>query len=294
MFSVTNQVRIGVGCDPEFFVFDKTLKKVVSAHDLVPGTKTAPYKLLKGAVQADGCAVEYNIDPAYTAKEFVDNNHKVLSQIRDMIPRNYELLYRPSVIFDEEYFKEVPEKPKELGCDPDFSAANGLQNPPPRPSSLMPTMRTGAGHIHVSWTQGKSPFDPSHRWDCQTVVKALAHTYSYIMPLWDKDTRRRNLYGSMYSMRYKSYGVEWRSPSNAWLNHPELWPWLFNGVTAIVKNIHDGNLSQHLISGRSELIWPDYHNVPTSDADTHRKNWAKKISEVVKGFPEIPEIKTDG
>jgi hypothetical protein len=52
-----------IGADPEFFLRDKATGKFVSAHGLIPGTKRQPMKVDKGAVQVDGMALEFNIDP---------------------------------------------------------------------------------------------------------------------------------------------------------------------------------------------------------------------------------------
>ncbi len=56
------------GCDPEVFLM--VGDKYVSAHGLFPGTKAEPFKVEKGAVQVDGLALEFNIDPAKTPEEF--------------------------------------------------------------------------------------------------------------------------------------------------------------------------------------------------------------------------------
>ena len=54
--------QILVGCDPEVFVAKGG--KFISAHGMIPGTKKAPHKVERGAVQVDGMALEFNIDPA--------------------------------------------------------------------------------------------------------------------------------------------------------------------------------------------------------------------------------------
>ena len=62
---------ITIGCDPEFFV--KENNKFVNAHGLIEGTKDFPQLVNKGAVQVDGMALEFNINPAKNSKEFVSN-----------------------------------------------------------------------------------------------------------------------------------------------------------------------------------------------------------------------------
>jgi len=54
--------QILVGCDPEYFVKKNGIFQ--SAHGLIMGDKKNPQKVRNGAVQVDGMAVEFNIDPA--------------------------------------------------------------------------------------------------------------------------------------------------------------------------------------------------------------------------------------
>jgi hypothetical protein len=61
-----------IGADPELFVFTRS-GKPVSAHDLIPGTKYEPHEVGNGAVQVDGVAAEFNIDPAANEDEFFFN-----------------------------------------------------------------------------------------------------------------------------------------------------------------------------------------------------------------------------
>ena len=53
---------ITVGADPELFV--KKGRSFQSAYGMIPGTKQKPKKVIKGAVQVDGMALEFNIDRA--------------------------------------------------------------------------------------------------------------------------------------------------------------------------------------------------------------------------------------
>ena len=238
---------ITVGCDPEFFLYDTQNNMFVSAHDKVPGTKNAPYKLDCGAVQADGTAVEFNTDPASSPVEFVDNIGAVLRQIREMIPKRYNFYYTPVVIYEKEYFKyDIPASAKELGCDPDYNiyrddtqSFDG-SNINPRPVPTIKEMRTGAGHLHVGWGNNIDILSKDHQYDCYTLVKGLDRTIGLRTNHWDNDRLRQNLYGRLGTYRPKPYGVEYRTPSNAWLNYPELWPILFRSINTTFNAIQDG------------------------------------------------------
>jgi len=225
-----------VGADPEFFL--KRGDVNVSAHDIVPGSKREPFPLSVGGVQADGTAVEFTIEPAISGADFAANIRRTLEDVRKLVPADLAFDISPSIVYPEAYFKELPEFSKELGCEADYNAANGEVNPRPDNST---TLRTGAGHLHLGWTEGADPLSRSHMWDCRYIVKAIDSVASLTEKLWDKDTRRRELYGNYGAFRPKSYGVEYRVLSNAWLKYPKLWPWLFDMVKYVVDRTEEGS-----------------------------------------------------
>ena len=111
--------NILIGCDPELFVVDAKKDTPRSAFGLVPGTKASPFKVPKGAIQVDGMALEFNIDPAKTEDEFVENIQTVLQTLREKVPSKYKFLIEPSVNFNGNHMKAQPEEAKELGCECD-------------------------------------------------------------------------------------------------------------------------------------------------------------------------------
>jgi hypothetical protein len=58
---------------------------------------------------------------------------------------------------------------------------------------------------------------------------------------YDKDTRRRGMYGNGGCFRPKSYGCEYRTLSNAWLNSRVTIEWVFNAVQAGMKRLMAGD-----------------------------------------------------
>ncbi|CAN5950618.1 unnamed protein product [Sphagnum jensenii] len=127
-------VKILLGADPELFMKNPNDGSFVSAHGLVPGTKHKPFKVPFGAVQIDGTALEFNIDPAGTVDEFVHNIQTVKQTISSYVP-GYNVVAEPVALYDKEYFDwEVPGTAKELGCDPDYNAWTLDINPRPDPA----------------------------------------------------------------------------------------------------------------------------------------------------------------
>ena len=203
------------GCDPELFVLNPD-GKLVSAHDLLPGTKEDPYKVPFGAIQVDGTAAEFNIDPVETYEDWERNITSVLKTLLEMLPKKYKLSIVPSVVFDKDEWKRIPDSAKELGCMPDFNAWTGDVNPSPRPAQE--GLRTASGHLHIGWTEGVDlSVDIQHIGHCNDLVKQLDWYLGYWSLQPDPDSTRRTLYGQAGACRYKSYGVEYRVLSNFWL-----------------------------------------------------------------------------
>lgn len=201
-----------IGADPELFL--QKDGQFVTAHDMVPGTKEEPYRVKRGAVQVDGMALEFNIDPTTSLQGFKLNINTVLQELRNMVSPEYEFALCASADFEAEYMKGLPKEALELGCDPDFNAYTGEVNPIPDASRLM---RTAAGHIHVGWTTDQDVTDHGHISICREMAREMdAHAGLYSV-VYDRDKRRREMYGKAGAFRPKSYGMEYRVLSNFWL-----------------------------------------------------------------------------
>jgi hypothetical protein len=221
-----------IGCDPEFFL--KHRNKHISAHGLVPGTKKAPHRVAHGAVQLDGMAAEFNIDPVDNAKAFNDNIDAVLGALRKIVPGDFDFDYTPLAQFGADYIAAQPEECRILGCDPDYNAYTGKVNPVPNAKQ---PFRTASGHIHVSWKKvGDAkwadqidPLEPTHFEACKQLVKTLDAYVGIPCAILEgledggkPAAERRKLYGQAGAFRPKSYGggwhgVEYRTPSARWL-----------------------------------------------------------------------------
>ena len=221
-------LEVSIGCDPELFVYDNQHKHFVSGHDFVPGTKQMPRQIEGGAIQADGVAAEFNIEPATSEDEFSTRIIEVVNSLDVMVftyNPEYVLKAVPTAEFSKKYFKSLPQEATILGCEPDFCAYTGKKSPKPQGKNLL--FRTGAGHVHCGWTFGEDIFDEGHLKDCMFVVKTMDAVLYASSFLWDNDNRRRQLYGKMGTFRPKPYGVEYRPLSNVWVRDPDLHKWIF-------------------------------------------------------------------
>lgn len=247
-----------LGSDPEFFLREKATGKYVGAPGFVPGTKKEPHPLPNGgSVQVDGLAIEFNTPPAETRNQFADHVNSCLNDIRKMVDSKYEFVFLPYVVFDKIHYDAMPDSSKELGCDPDYNANTGHLNPIPKADG---TFRTASGHLHIGW--GKDMDGPQHFDDCRLVIRNVNswfHNSWFYLP-WsgsklfaDLENKRRNLYGKQYAFRPKSYGVEYRTPSNAWLTtSDDMKKFLFDNVEYIFKSMLDGKTSTY----PSHLTYP--------------------------------------
>lgn len=232
-----NTFRVKVGADPELFIFRDD--RPISAHDLLPGTKAKPFPVPGGAIQVDGTAAEFNIDPAETFDEFNDNIESVLSHLNSMLPVGAALLAIPVVVWDEDYFSRLPYAATELGCMPDFNAWTGRRNPKPRLKEF-PTLRTAAGHIHVGFTEGASIQDPTHIRECQRMMQLMDwHVGAWSCEV-DLDKTRRMLYGKAGACRYKTYGAEYRTLSNFWVLDESLRRQVWDRTMAACNDFYEG------------------------------------------------------
>ena len=262
-----------MGADPELFMRATTQGKPwVSAFNLVPGTKKKPHPVEGGAVQHDGMAAEYNINPASTAAEFVAVNKQVLIELSKLVPE-YELVNRPSVTFSDKVWEGVVDEERELGCEPDLNAYTMEENKPPTPEVKY---RTGSGHIHIGWTEGMDINDPGHREACSMLVKELDIYIGMIMAWLDSSEPaklRKTLYGKAGAMRVKPYGVEYRTPSNAWVGNDVLTEWIFSNAKLAFDNLMSGKSltkkvrpSEYINSNKADIFNVPYlaktNNIP--------------------------------
>jgi hypothetical protein len=231
--------KLLIGADPEFFVRRKA--HYVSGHIFKCGTKRRPLETPHGHVQVDGIALEVNVKPSGSREEFITNVRDVMGDVTAVM-RNHapdaRLVAKPSIFFGTSKLSALPMENFILGCDPDYNAWDN-NRPMERPNPEVP-FRTGAGHIHIGWTQNENPRNYNHMLECARIVRQLDYYLGVPSLLWDKDTRRRTLYGRAGAFRPKSYGVEYRVLSNAWVTTDKLIGWVFDRAVAAVTDVWAG------------------------------------------------------
>lgn len=233
-----NKPSITIGADPELFLYNTRVLKFESVHLYLKGyNKWHTLAVPRGAIQADGVAAEFNIEPAKDRKEWM----KSLSHVQRLLGRyianqnpDIQLVAAPTVYFDPEYFSKLPANVRELGCNPDYNAYTGLANRKPETDK---PMRTGSGHVHVGWLdyELENPMAEEHFADCCKLTEKLDWLLYNSSLVWDKNHERRELYGQPGAFRPKKYGLEYRVLSNTWLNNPQTKMFVYDATKAITS-----------------------------------------------------------
>ena len=265
-----------VGADPELFVIQDN--QIISAHNLIPGEKHAPYPVTGGAIQVDGVAAEFNVNPADNVEDFQTNMRTtliaLLSKVRETQP-GATLLATPTATFPLKYFMSLPASARKLGCSPDYNAYTGEHNRPPNTTE---PFRTGAGHVHLGWGRNLKTGSPAHIEVCCAVTKQMDASLYLLSALWDGDTKRRTLYGARGAFRPKNYGVEYRSLSNAWVADPDLHAYIFNMTKGVHKLLTQGQELWKFPFATNLLKRVDHGPIPRGTlvgfAKTLQRSWA--------------------
>jgi hypothetical protein len=227
--------QLSIGADPEIFVGFNN--KFISAHGMVEGTKEQPFKIKDGAVQVDGMALEFNIEPVHNVEDFHKNISSVTEQLKGMIG-DKEFLKTCSVFFDEQFLKDVPPQNLELGCMPDYNAYTLGPNEQPDNKTMM---RTAGGHIHLGDFEIEEQQSYEHYDLAATLARAMDKYVGVYSLLWDKDDNRRSLYGQAGAFRPKSYGAEYRTLSNMWIFSKDITSFIYRQTEMAVEAVLSGD-----------------------------------------------------
>lgn len=226
--------NILVGADPELFLVEAQSGELRSAIGRIGGNKWEPrYIDDKGsAVQEDNVAVEFNIPPAATKKQFVKHIGRLLNYLADYVEdQNLLLSIVPAAIFPTSELN--CQAALEFGCDPDFDVWRKVENSKPHLEGDLANLRSCGGHVHVSWD------NPSTE-NQEDVVRAMDIFVGCPSILYDGDTLRRKLYGKAGAFRFKDYGIEYRTLSNFWLREPTLVEWVYDQTMKGLDYLNSG------------------------------------------------------
>jgi hypothetical protein len=219
-----SNVSMRLGADPETFLED-TNGKPISAIGYIRADKWSPLQIPdmeKGfTLQEDNVSLEYGIPPASTAEEFVHHIQAVMERSKEWVP-GLTFSKLSCIVFPEDQMQHP--LAHVFGCEPDWCAWTGNTNPKPVPPH--PFLRSAGGHIHVETQEDK-----------HQVVKGMDLFLGIPSVLMDEGEMRKQLYGKAGALRYKDYGVEYRTLSNFWIFKEELIKWVWRNTARALENV---------------------------------------------------------
>lgn len=251
-------MNLKLGCDPEIFLQDID-GKLRASCGLIGGTKEAPMPLdalgLGYAVQEDNVAIEFNIPPAESAKQFQESIARTLEFLTNSIDGMYglKLVNMSAASFPKDQLEHPAARV--FGCDPDFNAWTGRRNPKPKAEDE--TLRSCGGHVHVGG------YDKS-KLDTRQIIKTMDAYLGVPSVLMDKGEMRKQLYGKRGAYRDKPYGCEYRTLSNFWIFDPALVDWVFR------------NTQRSVMAVDSQFVVDEYGDAILDAIDNNNKeaaNW---------------------
>lgn len=226
---------ITIGTDAEVFLRDKEKNEIISAEGLIKGSKYQPFKFDKAnkwfSTQLDNVLAEFTIPPAKTASEFIRGINKSIGYIKNTLPKSIEPVIQASANLNEKYL--MTKQAMMFGCDPDFNAYSGGINV--KPFCEDHTLRSCGAHVHLGYEGIERKFKKNiydYEVDEQraNIVKTLDLFISIPLVIMEPDSERKRLYGKAGAFRPKPYGLEYRTPSNWYLNDVKSIRWLFKST----------------------------------------------------------------
>lgn len=194
--------KVTIGADPELFIINEKTKKVVSSVGKIPGEKGNPYvadDMPTGfGLETDNILAEFNIPPVSDEGSFI-NNIEYMKQYIDKFVKNinpdYGILCAASKTVDKSQLQSP--QAQLFGCDVDYNAYT--ESPNPKPEGSKTNLRSAGFHIHVG-------YDNPNIDSSLLIVKYLDMYLGVPSVIYDKDKRRRSLYGKAGCFRLTSYG----------------------------------------------------------------------------------------
>lgn len=226
-----NYNNIKIGTDFETFIVDvSNNNKPISAIGICGGSKDEPLSIGNSCFRhEDNVAFEFGMPPCTDFESFKNYIEYCLekgNQILYEVNPNYTLSLNSSAHFDNEQLDSP--KAKEFGCDP---ALNCYTEEFISNSDLDPeySLRSFGFHIHLGWEGIENSAD---------LVFQIGKLFDYYLGIpslvLDPDLERRQLYGKAGEIRWKEYGLEYRSLGSGMLNHLEF---VWNNTQKLIETL---------------------------------------------------------
>lgn len=202
-----------IATDAELFVRDSKTGIITSVAGVLGADKYNKRHIADDVrIQEDNVLFEFDINPHTSKESFVNNVVKAMKQSGEILGgMGLEYTDCCSHIYSPEELSSFHKDAFVFGCDPDFNALTGEINP--KPTATNAGLRTAGAHVHIGFTD-----DVEVSMMNQQIAGVLCDYFMGLPSIiLDPDTRRRELYGKAGSVRFKPYGIEYRTLSNFWL-----------------------------------------------------------------------------
>lgn len=268
-----------LGMDPEFFFFDNK-RRVVESHMVLGGNKL---KVSSGDVDSDGVQAELHIKSDYitSCRANLSNYiQTIMKRLSDHLRRmeGIQVGVVNSVLIPPGQFSKMLPESKRLGCLPSYNIYGfkplGVDGEKYR-------RRSGGGHIHISLTNAARRVRDGHGKPTEhaiELVKLLDFIVGNTCVLVDRDPAnalRRRVYGRAGEFRLPRWGLEYRTLSNFWLKHYQLFSMAFglvklaHGVwlsdqrirTALFERIDMSRIEKAINRNDVDLAWQNFEDL---------------------------------
>ena len=169
----------------------------------------------------------------------------------------------------------TPDKAKEIGCDPEMFYPYWIDR-----LQVKEKARGAGAHIHFGWTKDKQKGDLTHEWDCRHLAEYCAAWWAMFCHKIDPNHSLRirdTGYGRLGSYRIKPYGMEYRSPSSAWLGRPDIHEWMFVFFSKVFKFAQNMEKPCRVFGHANDRVF-------------HRGEWLDSADYVHRNWPEVPRL----
>ena len=225
-----------VGSDPEMFIVNKETGEVVSSIGLIPGEKGKPWvdkAWPEGfGLEIDNVLAEFNIPPVSTKEDFIKNMNFMKEYIREFVKRvdpKLDILCAASKIVPEDQLNHPIAKL--FGCSVDYNAYT--ENPNPKPKGELTNLRSAGEHIHFSYNN----FNVE---SSLYLIKLFDIFLGLPSIIFDRDRKRRSLYGKAGCFRLTPYGFEYRVLSAKMYSTDELMSITWDGIISAISAFNSG------------------------------------------------------
>ena len=203
-------MRITLGADPEYFIWDTKKQLVIPAHTIVKNKTYTAY----GSIISDGVALELNPDPSTEVDSLINNIAGLKRRFRDMFCAGNDLtLLENKIVVGVGTDYPILEVENNIHTRPSWNAYTGIESIEKYKNQTTDS-RSAGGHIYIGTDKENVN---TLKFLARDLVILLDYYISLPVMMMGHDVNehiRRIGYGKAGSYRLPGYGIEYRVLSN--------------------------------------------------------------------------------